>query len=528
MKTIYRFISGVNASCLIFLALGLAHNSYAFESPEHKELGDTALMVVAEQYRCYSKDPANRVICNGLKSINEATPSYGDIVACVDYYLTPEKLISQYDSSNMHMMEDWPGTQCNGSQTKFIQASHSNHTHFQKELLVSLDTYHLLAVSIGRDKKNIAGALFVNAIADHYLQDFFAPGHITVRRDRITDLLSNASHDAANREGATFHASTGVNFQRLKNTIENIRSLAASNSAAGQDEASKDNFKKICGFLLGDEQHDKPACVLPDSVSGFDQVNLKGDGFLGRSDGYEQRIVMLAADVISITDVLKAVEDGQPHNFYDDYLFLYRDNSNAKKRSVKSYMPNITAKLPFGYYALGSNPKASDWNDRLLPFSSDMVWSASIAEEQFSSGTGVARTATALELIPYGVVSNGLFENIFVAMGLYHYEGSGDVTGNGVTGRLGFIIPETESTFSLGLRHVRHTDSGFNEWGDGWNIRYDQGYSSFFSLFISAGRDYSAGTGAQLAFGNYLSAGIMIAAPTGRISNCVKDLSHCM
>ena len=43
-----------------------------------------------------------------------------------------------------------------------------------------------------------------------------------------------------------------------------------------------------------------------------------------REDGYEQRIVMLAANVLSIADVLDTIKDGKSHNYYSKYDFHYK------------------------------------------------------------------------------------------------------------------------------------------------------------------------------------------------------------
>lgn len=524
-------------SCVLFLSTtSWVQPVSAFESPEHKTLGDNAMRVVTENY-CYGKDANNTdtgssEICEVLKKINSARISYGDIVLCVDYFLTPEKMISMNEDAGKHMISVWPTNECNGNTTKMVQASHSNHTHFQKELLISQDTYHLLASSLVGDKHNLVGGLYVNAISDHYLQDYFAPGHITVRRDKITDLFANALHDGANRDGATYHLKGESGQPRLKQTIADIRALSSKYIASDNVKAGN-NINGICDFLLGSVRAAASACALPDSPNGFESVTLKGDGLLGRDDGYEQRMVMLAANVISIEDVLKSYKGNHTHTYYGNYEFHYQGDSNAFKyyllapfseKKAIAYVPDILAKQPFGYYALGSNPDTQDSHDKLLPFSSDIVWGASIAEEQFSSGDRVTRTATTLEMVPFGRVGNGFFENYGIAVGLYQYGGSGDVTGRGVTARLGFIVPVTESTFSLGVRHVLHTNGHLNEWGSGWNVRFDQGFTSFLSLFVAAGRDFEAGTGSELFYGNFLSVGVMVAAPTGRIKSGVRDL----
>lgn len=504
-----KFLTGF---LLVFL-FAFMHDALAFESAEHKAVGDLALMLMREAY-CPGTDATQAGMCKVLQNIDgkrEKGPSYGDIVACVDFFLTPEKLMSGFGESKNHLIQTWPTGKCTGTDARKFQAAHSNHTHFQHELLVSLHTYHELAVSMARDTNNLEGALLMNAIADHYLQDFFSPGHITTRRDRLSDLFANAMHDAANEDGATFHVAGASGLPGVRAKVADILKVAFANPPQG-DSA---HIEKLQTFLKGSD----PAafdCKSAEDVFAKGEIILKGDDLLGWNNGCRQRLLMLAANMLSIEDVLQA---GKQQSFYREYDFDYKDAKDWTILQPFTYLPSIDAQLPFGFYALGNNPKViNNDHDKYLPLARRYVIGFSLAEEQFSNGTGVARTAGLLEFVPFGAVSPGYFGNYGLALGAYGYGGSADVMGLGVSARLGFIIPESESTLSIGVRRVHHTGSVMDEWGTGWSVRYDQGYSSFFSLFISAGRDFAAETNSLLSFGTYLSAGFMVAAPTSRIS----------
>lgn len=486
--------------------------SAAFESVEHKLLGDTAVLALQLQYQCGATNETHAELCKVLEQIDGSrvgVASYGDIVACVDYFLTPEKLMSVFDESKLHLIDVWPHKKCDDNVAKIFQASHSNHTHFQQELLVSLHTYHHLATGIARDRQKLGGALLVNAIADHYLQDFFAPGHITVRRDRLSDLFANAMHDAANSEGATFHLAGEKGIAHMRDKVAVILQAAASEGST--------RSQKLRAYVAGPAQQ-IDGCKLVEDVFAAGTVILKGDGLLQREDGCQQRLLMLAANMLSIEDVLGA---GQA--YYQAYYFDYAEAKDWDILKPFSYLPSIKAELPFGKYVLGNDPEVGDnTHDKLLPLARHYVFGFNLAEEQFSSGSGVARTAGTLEVVPFGAVSPGFFGNYGLALGLYGYGGNGDVSGAGVSARLGFIIPESESTLSFGIRRVNHSGSAINEWGTGWNVRFDQGYTSFLSLYISVGRDFAAETADRLAFGSYLSAGVMFALPTSRIRACLS------
>ena len=50
----------------------------------------------------------------------------------------------------------------------------------------------------------LVGALVINAVSEHFLQDIFAPGHIYTLRDTLGAHSALASHDRHNVMGAVF------------------------------------------------------------------------------------------------------------------------------------------------------------------------------------------------------------------------------------------------------------------------------------------------------------------------------------
>ncbi len=518
----------------------------AFESPEHEVLGNMAIKAVIlleceqAQTACEQQDQAceqrkldKAQTCTALHGMDAESTKlhYGEVVACVDYFLTPEKLMARYDESSSHLIGTWPSEDhCNNKQNgKWAQASHANHTHFQKELLVSLSTYHQLAVSLARDRSRLGGALFVNAIGDHYLQDFFAPGHITVRRSQMTDLFANAMHDAANEKGATFHPGEGSGVQRMNDTIRDIKAAIAARTEpvnvapenAGSENIGpqkKDAYRKalvtaLRAFLAGDAGCPGAADAMP-----ADGIRLEGDGLLGRGDGCAQRLLMLAANVISIEDVLQATQNVQPENYYDEYALSLR--------------PGIYASLPFGYYALGADGRASNQNDRDLPHARDQVWTFNASKDLFyDAGKGGARSVILMEAVPRVWIGPGenTALNFGIAMGLHAFEWddkkpwSGQKeNGVGGTFRSTVIFPETETAFSLLLQRTYHGGASVGDWGNGWNLRVEQGFTSFLTFFLGWGGDAMADAPGQLGYGHYTTAGVMIAGPVGRIKKLFK------
>ena len=186
----------------------------AFESFEHHAMANLALDAAIAFERQAVLGGGDPGAAAALPAMLEMRGHYGQVTACVDYFLYPEKMLAfswkpqatspsdgipEHGHFPMQALED----QCRQG-ASLLQASHSNHAHFQQDLMVSLRVWHAMAIGVARNENNIYGALFINAIADHYLQDFFAPGHIVTPRDIKTDVPATAMHDKANLAGARF------------------------------------------------------------------------------------------------------------------------------------------------------------------------------------------------------------------------------------------------------------------------------------------------------------------------------------
>src|SRR5258706_12729455 len=158
--------------------------AFAFECYQDKKMGDLDFNVV-QRYA----DKADV-----LKQFGEAKREMdaylrdkrltsGEVVQCVDYFLFPEKILVRISKPSSEFLEPLRAD-CSKEGIAFFQATHANHAHFQQDLLTSLDLWHRMAISLGRDG-NYGAGLWMNAISDHYLHDMFAPGHIATPRDRM-------------------------------------------------------------------------------------------------------------------------------------------------------------------------------------------------------------------------------------------------------------------------------------------------------------------------------------------------------
>jgi hypothetical protein len=378
---------------------GFASPSAAFDSFEHKAIGDLA-MKLACMAPAYADAPVP-VWCKSPGKSN-AIPdvlTYGDLVQCVDLFLTPEKLFARLREETpdaqtgetdavpaLHLVFPDPAgvsgskSKCN-SDLLSVQAAHSNHAHFQDELLVSIATYHSLALTVARDQGGSNGttlnhALLINAVADHYLQDLFAPGHVITRRRSLTDVVATAMHDARNERGAMFYANEPAG--NMRDALYRMRCLLGPNIAShctGEMKKIKESgeidrdINTVLRSLLSNPKKkakDKTMArpeqdMVLDAVDDLiglegktrkDWICMKGDGNLWRENGtgcddaLHQRVFMVAANLTSILDVLQATNPAAAYaNNFTNVAWKYAAPFRGDDLAY--------AALPFGFYSMG-------------------------------------------------------------------------------------------------------------------------------------------------------------------------------
>src|SRR6185503_12554553 len=122
-----------------------------------------------------------------------------------DYMRDPYSMLHRFDSSEgvPTKVDDLNLDYLEGlyrSMDSLFSASHLNFNHFQGRAMHSFWFWHKQAVNVGRT--NLMAALVLEAYAQHYLQDFFAPGHVIAPRDEGThDLFAVTLHDNYNQQG---------------------------------------------------------------------------------------------------------------------------------------------------------------------------------------------------------------------------------------------------------------------------------------------------------------------------------------
>lgn len=544
-RSLSRALGGL-ALISIMLRPGAA---IGFDSDEHKMMGDLALAVadayVAANHVQFGDDDARTKAIKAIKALRDTDVSYGEVVQCVDYFLSPEKLLAypwkESPSSaspgglpeieTKYRFPDGLAKACDSSGVVFAQATHINHAHFQQDLLMSLRVYHLMAIGVAKEKdQNFYGALFVNAIADHYLHDLFAPGHILTPRDALPDVVATAMHDLANREG--------VNF--APNPID-------------------DSLRPILRFICGDDEQPDLGAVTCKAGNGAEKLSKAGSleditaavRFLGtgrpgpiafRGDSHLwdatreqaiQRTLLLAVEVRSILDVL----EGRNSLTHFQWEFDRASGSVFASFDYGQYRtePRLVAAQEQVAPATTEAASASDAKGgkdehdrvgesvaakyRLGTFST--VVGVSLHREAMSSGPRTGRNVLTAEAAPAGFslsIPWSYLPNVVVApvIGYSGYR-EGSARGSGPTLRVVFAIPETE--FSLGgyARWLSYPTIDGDVRKPSFGLRVDSGFSSYFTFFLGAGQDYGTKDDGTLQRGWLWLAGVEVAFPLTRL-----------
>lgn len=586
--------------CRLVLLLLCVNHAAAFESPEHKQLADLSYHLATQIFCatnprvdfCLLKDEEKTFfdpVGNAVEAQHStATPyshiSYGDIVMCVDYFLTPEKLLAgrenqlilarpKGDARARHGqlfperrsdLEFRYWQRCDPADSNFegARAGHVNHSHFQAELLAAQRTNHLLALMLRASDGNLFGAMVANAISDHFLQDSFAPGHITTWRSRLSDIAANAYHDRNNQRGWTIAVDKTVlaDTTSIPNASHGVNLIGTILQSLCEDLAVRQYFFRYigespkpcaadCAVLAQSE--DKRLDKLLEfmrRVHGKEElkVKLRGDQHLWDADQDEQRLVMLWTEVRAIFDVLESQSSEAGTAGAGAVRAIVLKDSFSKSAWTWDFDPppqpaeevfypikpsKITAVIgPITYVIPERNRRSGDLDDdrTWIDYKAmDQIWGVSYGIDNMTFGDTQNRKLLTLETVVQGKASHERFsENYALLAGLQGYFGPGR-DGIALSSRLAWVRPETETALSVQLRALRLARDGLPAaWRPSLGGRIDLGFSSFLTAYLQGSRDAAVQRNGSIRGGWSIGAGVQLGAPTCRIP-LVKRIDQC-
>lgn len=275
----------------LLLAVVSSSASFAFEPNEHTTLSNLALRTaIAARGQTEADYPE-------IRSLLALDPlrSFGAITALADYtngvtdILNDPRRPSGLPQSEQDL--DWSHAEELRKDTfGFLQALHANSGHFQDAALTTYWHLHDRAKSLAAGNELFA-ALAIEAYADHFLQDFYAPGHVVTPRTELVGFASLALHDQANRRGLPFRFEEGA-AEMLGPLVAALQRVLATLPAADPKQA---------GFALAPEDFEELGKAL---APGAPPLELFGDGRLQRHRAQAAFLVLATAD--SIAEVLES------------------------------------------------------------------------------------------------------------------------------------------------------------------------------------------------------------------------------
>ncbi len=210
----------------------LTENSAAGQNARARfhEVSDEQLTIVKDTDKTATSEQlaASNVYCFPHKWSHraQASPfssfSYGMITALVDYTINPADLFvsdgtrTEPPTSQEQLNPDFFFPPA-GLASKLDVSSHNNADHFQGDVLLLFDHWHTNALNeaVKSDGARLFRALANEAVADHFLEDSFAPGHLLTPRRGMSDAMSLSWHDAFNARGRVMGVRNWSELTRL-------------------------------------------------------------------------------------------------------------------------------------------------------------------------------------------------------------------------------------------------------------------------------------------------------------------------
>jgi hypothetical protein len=475
---------------VVVLLMASFSDAYSFESYEHKRVGDRSFRIALDMAGIKCPSDTYKSICDLLaddRAPNKVT--YGTIVERMDYMMEPSVMLAMigngvsYPTSVLELNPDLfgKGAILNDS---YFRSSHNNDAHFQAQLLFELHDWHKRALAVIDTERNLFAGVVMNAASDHFLQDFFAPGHIVTPRFNFPDAFALGMHDLNNDLGATFYVS---NWDKLQPILGVIR---ANPTHYGFSQETIDSLARNHSYIY-----------------------LHGDAEL--SENPKQELFMTLVDVYSINEILACAsrETACSQTSFANYTW-------QTSRVDDHYRPVSPprASIYFGSYELSMN------NVRMF----SPVVGISAGEETLHLGTGQNRYTYTVEIAPGGWPGSPdyfrkpdgtpVFSlNIGPAIG-YTWISSSAYTARGPALRLIMARPQVDAQYSLYWRSMHYSYSNValanhREYG----IRADLGFS-MFTGFVAIGRSYGIDfSSGSLRQATQLSFGVELAGPISRV-----------
>lgn len=477
------------------LALLASRPAHAFSYREHCEVSSNAFQL-ALHYVTHQSASTSRSFSAAQMHVlqqlggSECRPrgplTYGHLVALVDNAGSPADyyLFVRNDSAAQHFRGDMLPLsvldELGRSTVQSVFSARLNVDHFQDRAMYGQWFWHRSASALAADDGNLVSALVLNAFSEHYLEDFFAPGHVFTPRRNFHDAASLAMHDYYNRHGASF-------------IVRNARTLADLLAAGLPDGLAR--------------RWPTGADSVSARLKGMGALDLVGDDRL--VPGSDQDILMTLVVARSVADILESYLSSHAVNHFEHYRWKGYTLSD-------SGLIGPQAEIAYGDYESG----------RVAARTFEPVIALSMGTQAlFGHEAGPARVLVQVETLIAGapggdwiIQESGRRPILpqFGLMGGWSMLVRGGEFAQGPTARLVFPIPKLDTEFSIPVAmrwyshdHVRRR--GFS-YGGGMEMGIGLGF-----VGLSVQRDVHFDAAGDLKPGVAVTSTFSVGAPTSRL-----------
>ncbi len=279
--------------------------SWGMSSEEHRLVSKSAFLVsvtYAQKNRLIDGEEAEQLKACFTRNDDM---NYGRLSEIVDDVTDPTKFMRLYGPE----ADAVRGVDCaraaamlNARKVTLINrlmASKYNEDHFQEKTLTRFREFNDLAQFYAL-KGNLAWAVVVSAFAAHYLEDFFAPGHVLTPRTEVNNISARALHDILDKDGAKISVKMSPELAGYLDVIREMKQL------------NGDTEQGVNALLTLDGRY----------------MNTYGDGLMKNSTG--QKELMIAEVAKTITAVIRAYKTREPTTFESGYVVQIK----AEKKST--------------------------------------------------------------------------------------------------------------------------------------------------------------------------------------------------
>jgi hypothetical protein len=503
------------AALVMLAAVVLTPRLSAFNYEEHRDLSNEALAravrYIREQHPGCGTCLDTVLVLAGEKhsAFGSRTASFGDLAALVDYTTHPWELLHRRgfhpseSPGGLHLLDLDNVKKLRGEVFRLLHASNLDHNHFQNNAMVAYFTWHHSAVSLaalrdGPNPPDLDRALVTEAYALHFLEDFFAPGHVFTPRETLHAIASMSLHDRFNREPVEFL----VNGEKLRDL--------------GPFFCDRELFDRL-------------------SSSERKAVTLLGDGSLFRGEGkprprnHEQAEFMAAVLARSVADVLEtwlcatdrvSLDRCAVNSFLDWTYTPYRLNPDGGG----SFVPRL--EIAFGRYEEETprpNPVIGAAREGPAAYLSTIYSVQAGFDAVHGREATTGRYRLEVEWIPLGSPGRHWregrprvlqFQNIpQFGLGLrYSHTAERGAKSDGLGARLVLPVPLVDLQLSLAGDYRRYRGDLTPAWRLDWEAKLEFGYGVIFAG-VGVGRVHHRVDPGRLETGWALSASLTLMKP---------------